>query len=113
MDLAHIDMRVHEKHLGNMSSCLTTVKERLQNSPQRAGNVQSPLSQRGEVARKGEEAMLSWAVCFLIIALIAAVLGFGGIAGTAVGIAKLLFFVFLIIFVISLIMGLARGRTRV
>ena len=57
--------------------------------------------------------MLSWAVFFLIIALIAAVLGFGGIAGTAVGIAKLLFFVFLIIFVISLIMGVTRGRTRV
>ncbi len=57
--------------------------------------------------------MLSWAVFFLVIALIAAVLGFGGIAGTAVGIAKLLFFVFLIIFVISLIMGLTRGRTHV
>jgi uncharacterized membrane protein YtjA (UPF0391 family) len=57
--------------------------------------------------------MLSWAVFFLVIALIAAVLGFGGIAGTAVGIAKLLFFVFLIIFVISLIMGVTRGRTRV
>ena len=57
--------------------------------------------------------MLSWAVFFLVIALIAAVLGFGGIAGTAVGIAKLLFFVFLVIFVISLIMGLTRGGTRV
>jgi len=57
--------------------------------------------------------MLGWAVFFLVIALIAAVLGFGGIAGTAVGIAKLLFFVFLVIFVISLIMGLTRGRTRV
>jgi len=57
--------------------------------------------------------MLGWAVFFLVIALIAAVLGFGGIAGTAVGIAKLLFFIFLAIFAISLIMGLARGRTRV
>jgi uncharacterized membrane protein YtjA (UPF0391 family) len=57
--------------------------------------------------------MLGWAVFFLVIALIAALFGFGGIAGTAVGIAKLLFFVFLAIFVISLIMGLARGRTRV
>lgn len=57
--------------------------------------------------------MLSWAVVFLVVALIAAVLGFGGLAGTAVGIAKLLFFVFLAIFVISLIMGLARGRRRV
>jgi uncharacterized membrane protein YtjA (UPF0391 family) len=57
--------------------------------------------------------MLGWAVFFLVIALVAALFGFGGIAGTAVGIAKLLFFVFLAIFVISLIMGLARGRTRV
>ena len=45
--------------------------------------------------------MLSWAITFLIIAIIAAVLGFGGIAGTAVGIAKLLFFVFLALFIIS------------
>jgi len=49
--------------------------------------------------------MISWAITFLIIALIAAVLGFGGIAGTAVGIAKILFFVFLVLFVISLLMG--------
>ena len=80
---------------------------------QRVCNMEEPLPQCGEVAREGEEAMLSWAVFFLVIALIAAVLGFGGIAGTAVGIAKLLFFVFLVIFVISLIMGLTRGRTRV
>jgi len=57
--------------------------------------------------------MLGWAVFFLVIALVAALFGFGGIAGTAVGIAQLLFFVFLAIFVISLIMGLARRRTRI
>jgi uncharacterized membrane protein YtjA (UPF0391 family) len=57
--------------------------------------------------------MLSWAIVFLVVALGAALLGFGGIAGTAAGIAKILFFVFLIVFVISLIMGLGRGRTRV
>jgi uncharacterized membrane protein YtjA (UPF0391 family) len=49
--------------------------------------------------------MLSWSVTFLIIALIAAALGFGGIAGTAVGIAKVLFFVFLVLFVVSLLVG--------
>ncbi len=49
--------------------------------------------------------MLSWAITFLIIAIVAAILGFGGIAGTAVGIAKLLFFVFLALFIISLFMG--------
>ncbi|HLP84090.1 MAG TPA: DUF1328 domain-containing protein [Phycisphaerales bacterium] len=45
--------------------------------------------------------MLHWAIGFLIIALIAAVLGFGGIAGTAVDIAKILFFVFIVLFLIS------------
>jgi uncharacterized membrane protein YtjA (UPF0391 family) len=49
--------------------------------------------------------MLSWSVTFLIIALIAAALGFTGIAGTAVGIAKVLFFVFIVLFIISLIFG--------
>ena len=49
--------------------------------------------------------MLSWSVIFLIIALIAAALGFGGIAGTAVGIAKVLFFIFIVLFFISLIFG--------
>jgi len=47
--------------------------------------------------------MLSWALTFLVIALIAAVLGFGVIAGTASSIAQILFFVFLVLFVISLI----------
>lgn len=49
--------------------------------------------------------MLSWAITFLLIALIAAVLGFGGIAGTAVGFAKILFAVFLILFVVALVTG--------
>jgi uncharacterized membrane protein YtjA (UPF0391 family) len=49
--------------------------------------------------------MLSWSITFLIIALIAAALGFGGIAGTAVGIAKILFFVFIVLFLLSLIFG--------
>lgn len=54
--------------------------------------------------------MLRWALGFLIVALIAAVLGFGGVASTSIGIAKLLFFVFLAFFVISLLMGLISGR---
>ncbi|MDQ0324490.1 uncharacterized membrane protein YtjA (UPF0391 family) [Rhodopseudomonas julia] len=54
--------------------------------------------------------MLGWALTFLVIALIAAVLGFGGIAGTAVGIAKIIFFVAVILFLISAIFGGIRGR---
>jgi uncharacterized membrane protein YtjA (UPF0391 family) len=49
--------------------------------------------------------MLSWALTFLIIALFAAVFGFTGIYLAAAGIAKILFFVFVGLFVISLVSG--------
>ena len=54
--------------------------------------------------------MLRWAILFLIIGLVAGVLGFGGIAGASFAIAKLLFFVFIAIFVILLIAGLTVAR---
>lgn len=54
--------------------------------------------------------MLSWAIGFFIVAIMAAVFGFGGIAAGAAGIAKVLFFLFLIAFVVSLVMHLMRGR---
>ena len=53
--------------------------------------------------------MLGLVITLLIIALIAAVLGFGGIAGAAVGSAKIVFFVALALFVISLIARGMRG----
>ena len=49
--------------------------------------------------------MLSWALTFLVIALIAFVLGFGVLATTAATIAKVCFVLFLILFVVSLVMG--------
>ncbi len=49
--------------------------------------------------------MLSWSIFFLIIALVAAVLGFTTIAGAAAAIAKILFGVFLVLFLISLFLG--------
>lgn len=49
--------------------------------------------------------MLYWAILFLIVAIIAGLFGFTTIAGTAVGIAKVLFFLFLILFVIFLFIG--------
>ena len=49
--------------------------------------------------------MLRYAIIFLIIALIAAALGFGNIAGTASEIARILFVVFLVCFVVTLIFG--------
>lgn len=54
--------------------------------------------------------MLGWALTFLVVALIAGVLGFTTVAGAAMGIAKILFFVFLVLFVVSLVLHLVRGR---
>lgn len=54
--------------------------------------------------------MLTWALIFFIVAVIAAVFGFGGIAVAAAGIAKILFFVFLALFVIALLANAFRGR---
>jgi uncharacterized membrane protein YtjA (UPF0391 family) len=55
--------------------------------------------------------MLGWALTFLVIALIAAVFGFGGIAGTAMNIAQIIFFVAIVLFLISAIVGVVRGRS--
>lgn len=52
--------------------------------------------------------MLGWAVTFLVIAIFAGVLGFGGIAGTSAGIAKILFLIFIVLFVASLIANAMR-----
>ena len=49
--------------------------------------------------------MLSWSIFFLIIALVAALLGFSSVAGAAAGIAKILFGVFLVLFLVSLVAG--------
>jgi len=54
--------------------------------------------------------MLGWALTFLVVALIAGLLGFTTIAGASIAVAKLLFLVFLVLFVVSLIMHLVRGR---
>ncbi|HYC34620.1 MAG TPA: DUF1328 domain-containing protein [Candidatus Paceibacterota bacterium] len=54
--------------------------------------------------------MLRWSIIFLVIAIIAALFGFTSIAGTAMGIAKVLFFVFLVLFVITLVAGSLAGR---
>jgi len=57
--------------------------------------------------------MLSWAITFLVIALIAALLGFGGIAGVAIEAAKIVFFVAIVLFVVSALVGVFRGRRTV
>lgn len=49
--------------------------------------------------------MLQWALGFLILALIAGVLGFGGVAAVSVEFAKILFIVFLVMFLVAAVMG--------
>ncbi len=52
--------------------------------------------------------LLHWALIFLIVAIIAGVLGFGGVAGTAMEGARLLFWVAIVLLVLSLIFGVLR-----
>jgi uncharacterized membrane protein YtjA (UPF0391 family) len=49
--------------------------------------------------------MLNWALTFLVVAIVAAFFGFGGIAGQAMDFAKILFFVFLVLAIVSFIFG--------
>jgi uncharacterized membrane protein YtjA (UPF0391 family) len=60
--------------------------------------------------REQEPIMLGWAVTFLLVALVAAILGFGGIASFAVDIARIIFFVAIVLFAISALVALLRGR---
>ena len=53
--------------------------------------------------------MLRWALLFAVLALVAGILGFGGLAGDFAFLAKILLFVFVILFVLSLIFGRGRG----
>ena len=55
--------------------------------------------------------MLGWSIAFFIITLVAALFGFGGIAAAAAGIAKTLFAVFIVLFLITLVVHLLRGRS--
>jgi len=57
-----------------------------------------------------DRSMLRWAIIFFIIALVAAVLGFGGISGMSFEIAKFVAIIAVILFVVSLVVGGMRGR---
>jgi uncharacterized membrane protein YtjA (UPF0391 family) len=52
--------------------------------------------------------MLNWALTFFVVALIAALLGFTDIASAAAGVAKVLFYIFLVLFLVSLVFGVVR-----
>jgi uncharacterized membrane protein YtjA (UPF0391 family) len=63
--------------------------------------LSSPLARELLVTAAGGNEMLHWSLVFLVIALIAGALGFFGIAGAAAGMAKILFFVFLVLWLIG------------
>jgi uncharacterized membrane protein YtjA (UPF0391 family) len=69
-----------------------------------------PLSRRAAAHSQGV-IMLHYAVVFFLIAIVAAVFGFGGIAVGAAEIAKILFVIFLVLFLGSLIVGLLNRRS--
>lgn len=54
--------------------------------------------------------MLRWVLAFLAVAVFATLLAFSGVAGTSSGIARILFVVFLIVFILSVLVGLLTGR---
>jgi uncharacterized membrane protein YtjA (UPF0391 family) len=92
-----------------LSSPATRARKSLPVVPAVALDTKPPTAREAFRAFSWEEAaVLRWALIFLVVALIAAVLGFGGIAGGAAEIAKILFYLFLVVFVISLILGLVR-----
>ncbi len=83
-------------------------------SPRRRNEiVAEPLISANAAGRRKKEeiGMLGWAITFLLVALVAAFLGFGGVAAFAVDAARIVFFVAIILFVISAVISLIRGRT--
>lgn len=70
----------------------------------------SAVNQTGK--RRGDD-MLRYALIFLVIAIIAGIFGFGGIAAASAGIARILFGIFIVLFLVGLIMHLSRGGTAV
>jgi len=68
--------------------------------------IVSPATIEGRHDKELE--MLNWALAFFVIAILAAIFGFTGIAAASAGLAKILFFVFLLVFLVTLVMGVAR-----
>jgi len=56
--------------------------------------------------------MLRWALAFFVLSIVAAALGFTGLASAAAGVARMLFFLFLLIFALLLVIGLAAGQVQ-
>lgn len=56
--------------------------------------------------------MLYWSIVFLIISFVAGIFGFGGLSDTSAGIAQTLFYIFIVLFVVSIVLHLVTGKRR-
>jgi uncharacterized membrane protein YtjA (UPF0391 family) len=75
-----------------------------------ASRLETFTGRAGIASEESVGNLLYWAVVFLVVGIIAALFGFGGAAGTAVEGARILFWVAIVLFVVSLIGGFVRGR---
>jgi uncharacterized membrane protein YtjA (UPF0391 family) len=82
-------------------------------APSEIPELAQKLRAIGYLTTYGAITMLYWAVIFFVFAIVAAALGFGGIAGAAAGIAQVLFFVFLALLFVSAVATALRGRPPV
>lgn len=82
-------------------------------SVRRSLGLRTTHKKQTEIAYSNGGTMIYWALMFLLVAVIAAVFGFTGIALAAAGIAKLLFFIFLVLFVITFATHLTRAGSRI
>lgn len=96
----------------NICSRFSDFREKAWNSRGTFRSIAAFLTPKAQIVpKKGKETkMLGWALTFLVVALIAALFGFGGIASASAGIAQILFFVFIALFVIAMIVRALRGR---
>jgi uncharacterized membrane protein YtjA (UPF0391 family) len=95
----------HAGRVASIARDIGAMIEALAASQARAWSLQYLPMASSEVLQ-----MLNWAVVFFVLALVAAFFGFGGIAAGAAGIAKILFFAFLVLAAVALASNLARGR---
>lgn len=103
---APLARKLLREHLSSLTS-YHDGERLLTNGTRRAGARSSADAARLELLG---EIMLSWALTFFVVAIIAAVLGFSSIAGAAASIAKVLFFIFLVLTLVALVAGAIRGR---